>query len=431
MDSLSPGGGISFAAASIKYGTVIGHVGNVISVRIDGISEELFNSKITAVAVNPTNGKPIIPPVGAFGVLLVQNDSGIWLGTAPNPSKDQSSDKPSSGDTLSLSAPNDPEGNTGLKVSKNGFGLISKEVSVIANKGVMKTSVGSSTACLGKDSYQLKTGNSDLFLNDTLGKFYTKGALQLVGERGLYLASGESVFITSGIYNSKEDNVLQRYGPVNKFIVNANETKISTGGMFGIDAGTLHINLSSGVLAGSPQPGDGSLTVCNLNIVQGNLLVSSSLGNMDFAVLGLPNYFKVKTGSFASPIFSELKLTRMALSLGNFTAGLLSTIELTKGTVDIFAIKTVSVSAGANVAMEALANFTIEAKAKLSLNALAQMTLESKALMEIKAQILNLENAKIIMMGNKIAAPTGKGPFCAIPACVITGTQHTGDVALG
>lgn len=141
---------------------------------------------------------------------------------------------------------------------------------------------------------------------------------------------------------------------------------------------------------------------------------------------------------------SDLNLDATSARLANFVPGLYSTLDLNLGnatldtTLDITlsAFKNVDILANANISIDALASMSLsslsmklDATTKIDINANASMTIKSQTISVQAGSVLNLSGSTIINAGPKVAAPTGSGPFCAIPACIFSGAPHVGSVA--
>ena len=59
----------------------------------------------------------------------------------------------------------------------------------------------------------------------------------------------------------------------------------------------------------------------------------------------------------------------------------------------------------------------------------AQITVEASAQLQLKGSVTQITGGTLQVNG--LAAPSGSGPFCGLPACLFSGAPHVGNVVLG
>lgn len=74
------------------------------------------------------------------------------------------------------------------------------------------------------------------------------------------------------------------------------------------------------------------------------------------------------------------------------------------------------------------AEITQEATATLTAKA-AQVTVEASAQLQLKGAVTQITGGTLQVNG--MAAPSGSGPFCGIPACLYSGAPHVGNIVSG
>lgn len=410
--------------AGIFRGRVLSVVGNVVRVRLESghVPQE-----INATLLSPFGGKVPAPPIDATGIVLVQGISGVWLGVQADVGNEQ--EPPPAGVQF-----NTQDNLSTLRISKDEMLISNTAFRASSNLNRLDIKQGKSEVSLSDTRLQLKLNGEEagaLFGTDLI-QLENKKTLNLVGGDKLNLCSRGNIIMSGGIYSTTETDEFRSLNAAGKIIGKAGEIKFGAGGMFSIDAGKLNINLTSSAITGGQVPGTGGLDAFTINVVQGNTLVSSALGNIEMYAMGLPNYVRMKAGAVFDLIYSQMQLTRAKATIENvLSPAVYSALDLKFGDANLMAMKNVNIDAIMKTTITGKTGIKLDALTSIDIAALLNITIDGKVKIEIKTAMLDLKNAKMITAGPKTVAPTGSGPFCAVPTCAFAGIPHVGPTAVG
>lgn len=285
-------------------------------------------------------------------------------------------------------------------------------------------------------------------------------------------------------------DAIDKYKSINQFFVKAKNVGFDTqGGAFKYTGNLFDAKLGSSKMS-TFVPGGGPSAAFNVEIVQGDADLTIGLGSVhmiaqNFKLIDSINF---RVGTILHPIKSghtmnakqnllyhqtAFKLVETYLDLkSGGKAELFGTnsidVKSLAGDISLTAVaRNVKVSSTMNTnidakmnvniksklsqTLDALISITIKAKNKISMSAksvaieamvdakvkAAMINVEAKTNAIIKAKMIKLQasgmldmsGSKMIMAGPKKVAPTGAGPFCALPSCLFTGAPHSGPMA--
>lgn len=306
---------------------------------------------------------------------------------------------------------------------------------------------GAGTFNLSDSNFKLAAKNNNFAISAGSGN------LNIISKQGNINQSAENIRLRSAgtirfegdiDEDASETNQKVTYGSASNFYVNAEDIQlVCEGGMFNQNGAACHISLAGGFLA-DPIPGLGPSDTFKVDAVLGDISMFAGGGNITISTPNIAqiNSILLRCGTLLAG--SDLNLDATSARLANFVPGLYSTLDLNLGnatldtTLDITlsAFKNVDILANANISIDALASMSLsslsmklDATTKIDINANASMTIKSQTISVQAGSVLNLSGSTIINAGPKVAAPTGSGPFCAIPACIFSGAPHVGSVA--
>lgn len=114
-----------------------------------------------------------------------------------------------------------------------------------------------------------------------------------------------------------------------------------------------------------------------------------------------------------------LKCKELVEDVQNRTFEAVQTLSLKANEIVEEATASLSLKA-AEIAQEATATLTAKA---------AQVTVEASAQLQLKGAVTQITGGTLQVNG--MAAPSGSGPFCGIPACLYSGAPHVGNIVSG
>lgn len=284
---------------------------------------------------------------------------------------------------------------------------------------------------------------------------------------------------------------VEHYLSLNRAYFKTRNFDIDTeGGSFVHSGNTHNIHLGSARMT-SFIPGTGPTDAYVLDILEGNAIIDTGLGDIKITTYNVEytNKVKLRCGSMIHPTASNLILEAnsaefsletvfFAVSTGLYLdkggkaeLNAFKSIDLTTTTGDI------TLDSMANINLTSMMDTSIDATKKIIMNAtmgietssdmkimlesqmdteiMSQMKIKLESAMDtiitalkakIEAQLeaiieaaniklnastqLDMSGSTVIKAGPKMAMPTGSGPFCAIPTCLFTGAPHVGDTAM-
>lgn len=418
------GGNLQLNYAGLYRGRVLGVSGNVVRVHIEAGH---VPRDVNVTLISPFGGQAPPPPENASGLVLIQGQTGVWLGIQAE-ANETTDNTPTAGVQF-----NTQDNLSTLRVGKDEVLVSNPNFRLSSTPQGFELKQNKSTFTLSDTRFRLSINNDEVvtaFSTDSI-HLENKKELNLVGGGRVNLCSRGNIVMSGGVYSSTETDEFRRLNAAGKIIGKAGEIKLGAGGLFSIDAGKLAINLTSTTLAGGQTPGTGGLDAFSLNIVQGNTLVSSALGNVEVYAMGLPNYIRLKSGAVFDLIYSSVMLSRAKATIENVLGGIYSALDLKLGDAYLSASKNVNIDALMKTTITGKTGIKLDALMNIDLAALLNITIDGKVKIELKTAMLDLKNAKMINTGPKTVAPTGSGPLCAIPSCVFAGVPHTGSMATG
>lgn len=383
--------------------------------------------EVIATLISQFGGQVPVPPIDSTAIVLIQGEAAIFLGLQAEESQNNNITPPAgvqfnTQDNLSV-----------LRVSKDEVLVSNPNFRFSSTPQNFELKQNNSTLALSNTRLRLSINNDESIMAVSTDAIHleNKKELNLIGSNKVNICSRGNIVMSGGVYSSTETDEFGRLNPAGKIIGKAGEIKLGAGGLFSIGAGKLAINLTSSTLSGGEVPGTGGLDAFSLNIVQGNTLVSSALGNVEVYAMGLPNYIRLKSGAVFDLIYSSVMLSRAKATIENVLGGIYSALDLKLGDANLSASKNINIDALMKTTITGKTGIKLDALTNIDLAALLNITIDGKVKIELKTAMLDLKNAKMINAGPKTVAPTGSGPFCAIPSCVFAGVPHAGSMATG
>lgn len=295
----------------------------------------------------------------------------------------------------------------------------------------------------------VSNGAIEISCKDSSGNFKSQINLADAGEisaiNGLTFRSGQRIDIRSkgnisitGFFDKNSTNKTEEaYKPISALFVKSRKIILNnTNGPFYLNGGNIAIKLVGGRISGGGGiPGTGPAQTFALECISGDISVHAGTGNIDLVADDTLKIAKaaLRCGSFISPLQSAVELTATKAKLFNqITWGIESNISFSGGSSELSAFKDIKLSTlTGKISLSAVTNTEIKALLDIVLEALKNINIKAVVKTAIETAILDLQKAKMIKGGPKTVAPTGTGPFCAIPICPITGSPHTGHTAIG
>ncbi len=375
-----------------------------------------------------------IPNYGDMGVVLKcggNENQAYWIGKIEDAVKNvrmpSTAQKP--GEAFIAS----DDGQSAIKLNKDNINIINKNTSIQSDTNKLTIQQGFGTIDLSSKKFQLTTSKSTFSITDNATNLSSPGSIYLSAITSLFLGTKGNVFICSGVANTKEKDYYSQLGSIQKFMLKTQEAKFAIGSQCIFDAGGMNINVASGKIAGGEMPGKGSKMSFKLNVVQGDMALSAGTGNILISALSSPvgaYYIKLRAGNQPTDFaYSEIKLDRKKLTIEQ-DSGLNASIELSAGSATHKAKQEIKLNSQGTIKLISTRDTTIEADKSIEMTSKTKIKIDGKTEVSIATQILKLQDAQQIQAGNKSVQPTGMGPFCAIPQCIISGSNHTGPTAM-
>jgi len=412
----------------IEYATVVGDAhNNLIAVRFDGdeASTEVQNALIF-------NGQPT-PRAGTQGLVIVvganEAQKTFWLGSIGDVVSDYRKPQPSI-NPEDITFFNEKK-NASLKISENIIALTNPSSSLLFNKQGMSLSQGSQSLNFSEREFEIRTKKSKFKLSDQAFGVDTSGSINLLSGGDMNLFCKNDLLITGGLYDSKNSDFYSRYGSINRFYLRTVEGMIDVGNTFMVDAGAIVVKATSGSLVGGFPPGTGSSTTISVEVIEGDLVTSTSQGDIELNCLSDLNEISIYAGQKpASALFSEINITSRTLEIKNST-GLNTSIKLSSGKISLKTDENVEVNTLQKFLVDSTMDIEIKTKTQMTLEATTKIALKGDSQITTETPILDFSNAQMIKTGPKEVTPSGTGPFCAIKTCPILGVPHTGEICNG
>ena len=416
----------------------------------------MYAKILSPFGVDPTS----IPKIGSTGVVIQKNKDDsqqvFWLGSIV---------------TAYSGAINSDESSIAkedskVAISKKEFNVMHEEGSIEQNeqhskftKGKNALIITDTTATLAIDDG--KEPSAFLVLNKNENKLVSKGSTVIRSDNDTNIQSNKG---SVQIYGAKKENK-DEYLPVRAFNVDSRSTALkSHGGPMFIEAGKMVINLSDSRTTHTI-PGLGGPTAFELAALSGDIDVKTHVGNINITNMNSASIgsISIVNGSILSPTTImqtsiDMKVNKIEICQSTIPFAIESYMKLSNASAEIYATRNIDIISDINVGVNATANVEIDAMIKAAVTAAKieiisdVQTILKTAMMQLKAdkmdvqasladintkianlsgQVLNMEGMKMIKAGPKVVAPTGVGPFCAIPKCTWNGLNHVGDVAVG
>lgn len=307
----------------------------------------------------------------------------------------------------------------------------------------------------------------------------SNATVDISAQSDMFLYTQDNLFITAG-YNDKS----KKHKPIKNFYLTTSTAKLNINKSLFISGSQVNVKLGSSLVGGHPTPGAAGNKSWSINVLGGDIEYKAGLGNIKHQIfnpistitliagmktpstpglgpiaiagsaveVGMTYTTMVTTGTYVNTNPSGILINSLGLitetatgvitkSAGatynvtsgaaiNFTAGATYALQAATGvtvqsgtTVDILSATDLSLTSGTNI--------NIMAGAAASVQTSATLDIQSGAPTSITSPMLNLTAASTINAGPKSVAPTGVGPFCAIPVCPFTGSPHQGPIASG
>jgi len=414
------------------------------------------------------------PSEGQLGLVLFKNSedeqSGIWLGNINDPTKES---------RKTVSANNIQDVNTMTSKNENSYVACADAAIVLkSHDNVFSVNKSDAKINIGENNFEINSNNiifdvknegkviSEIKLNNSVGiKSAGSFDIQTINDFNVRIHTG-CLVISGGPNTNISTTTEDKYKHFKTLLVKNTETIINSSNMVNINSAGMNIKLLSGRFGGGGGiPGSGPSDTYSLEVVEGNIAEKVGTGNIDiinnnFGIIGKVN---IRNGSIISPLQNSLSFSAYnALLDHQVTWGIGSSIDLTKAGINVKAtngitmtsiLKDIALQATTDISLTSLLNTKINASLNVIIDAkvkaqttamMIELKAKTKAMMEaaiieikgksltkIETAMLNLVASKIINAGPKTVAPTGTGPFCALPTCLFTGAPHSGDKAVG
>ena len=439
------------------------------SIKVKFTNQPYNNEQLYWVKVLNENA----PKKKTYGLVLLSNgkdlNSGIWLGSIDDPLENARSNTVQKNDIYTIDSANKK---SSFMCGDSGISISSYNNNFIFNKDKNEIKIGDNTFEINNNTFNMFIKEDNKFLsgiNFNRNNFNILSAGELntqVNEDYNIRINNGSLVISGGPNINKQSNKEDKYTQFKSLVVKNKETTINSANLISFNSSGMNIKLISGKFGGGGGiPGNGPFDTYSLEVVEGNLSQKVGTGNIDiinnnFGIIGNIN---IRNGSLISPIQNGLTLTAYNSLLEHQTAwGITSSINLSKAAITAKATNEITItSLLRDIALQATTDITltsllntkinaslnalIEAKVKAEIKALtidikaqakamieaAIIEIKSKSLTKLETAMLDLVSSKIINAGPKSVAPTGTGPFCALPTCLFTGAPHSGDKAIG
>ena len=224
------------------------------------------------------------------------------------------------------------------------------------------------------------------------------------------------------------------YQPLHYFHVLAKRVVLDAGsGPIQGSASNFSLKLSSSLVGSSNgAPGLGPSEAFDVEIVQGDAQIVIGLGDATLMTLDPIGNVTIQQG-IPLLLNNSLSLGPMETILNSQTVeGIGASLTLTPiGTSDLSTFLTQSfTSMLGGIEFQAMLEASITSAMSVALTA-PNINLIAAAVMSIITPMLDLSGAAMIQTGPGMAAPTGTGPFCALPVCCFTGAPHISNIYTG
>ena len=419
---------------STGVATAVKIPGGMIAVRLEAYDENDLNSTLYVKATGDS-----YPSVGDRGLILFtgsSRDDGYWLGQISGRFQTENG-KPKEDYRAKL-----PDGMASI-FSENGRG---------------RMLAGQSDCIISQDGTELKISSSSVLINNT-NKFklsidqngfsvatFRKGIMSSmfsVAERLIEINSngtiltrtrGDMILRAGGNVMIQGDSTEEK--PCTMLWVRAGKVAIDAGaGPVSIQASAFNVKLSSSKLGTSSGiPGTGPMTAASIEALQGNIDVSSGVGNLTFRALSPAHKVKMVNAFTIIGPQSFFEASGISAKMGaEMLTGLGSYIECSRsGSMSIKAFRNIeTTSVLGSIKLSSLLGMELATKLTMSIKATMKAEIEAGIAIAMKTLMLDLKQVKMIQAGPKTVAPTGQGPFCGLPMCLFTGAPHSGHTAVG
>ena len=413
----------------LEYATVVSvepH-NNLISVKLESAeaSTEIFE------AIVFTGNK--VPRAGAQGIVAILGANAqkmFWIGGIGDVVQDIRNPSQPSINPDDIVLMNEKK-TSSLKISTDIIAITNPHSSFLCSKNGLTITQASQSLNYSEREFDVKTTQSRLRLSDQSFVIQTPGSINLLGGSDFNIAAKNNVVISSGLYDSKASNFYDQYGAANRFFLNAIESVVHIGNTMVVDVGAMIINACSGQILGGFPPGTGSKTTVTLNIIEGDMITSTSAGDIELNCLSEANSISIYAGRKPTgPTYSELKLSSDKAILENFS-GTRAKMTLSEGNAKLETDNDIEMSPLQKFTVDAMMDVEIKTKTQATIQATTILALKGESQITTDTGILDFTNAKVWKTGPKTAIPTGTGPLCAIQICPILGIPHTGEMCNG
>lgn len=419
-----------------------------------------FGSTLYAKILNMSGDSKVTPPKeGTKGVVIQRNKDDqqqvFWLGALVTSAADEQEK------AAILS-----KDNASVSVHENGFNVSHSGGSIDQTNGQTKITTGTNSILL-TDSNAAITISKDnkagsyITLSPKQNALYSDGSTNI---RSINDIEIQSLKGSVEFYGAKKENS-DDYLPIRMFSVNSRASEFKTnGGPIFVEGGKMIINLTDSRTTHTI-PGLGGPTAFELSVLSGDIDVSTQAGDINIKNMNSTSIGKISivNGSILSPTTImetaiNMTVTEIDICQSTIPFAIEAYLNLSNASAELYATRGVEVNSDVNIDISAKACIDIDSKIKAAVTSakieiISQVqTIIKSAMVQLKAdkmdvqtsmadinmkianlsgQVLNLEGSKMIKMGPKAVAPTGAGPFCAIPVCTWNGAPHVGDVAIG
>lgn len=281
-------------------------------------------------------------------------------------------------------------------------------------------------------------GNSQLKINTKAFKM-DNGLSSLDIQNNISLLAGGDIIIGAGSYsisNSRKEikmfgsglSIDVSGGTIETTSKNTKSTQLikhdEVGAKYSINIGSSLIN---------PNIGIRDTTSYDLNVLQGDISMHTTVGGVFIhasnmlqkdsiklvtglairkigVMQGIPPYASIDVGGIKG-----IRMETIGVGADSLVIGPMNITALTTGKMGLTSALATSITSGATLSLTSGASLSITAGAAISLT----------------SPILNLTSVAMINAGPKVVAPTGVGPFNAIPFCLFTSAPHSGMMAVG
>jgi len=449
------------------YIAVVKVIGNIsgTSIPVQKVSDDMPLPSDTQYAklLNTTNNNSVNPPsIGSYGVVIFRNKADksncYWIGGIPENSMIETDHKQSlATDKSAVSVKDDSV----LLKANDAIFYHSSQMTEITNKdyGLQLSKQSFTTSLLHPDDKNNSEASFEISRDQN--SLYTTGHTLVRSQADINLISQSGNIIISGTRTADT-----QYNPARRIHLTGNSIDLHTkGGQIDLEAGKMRINLSDSRTS-ADIPGTGGSIGFDLNILSGDISATTKLGNifihnLNYGAIGV---IKLTNGSILSPttlLETSLTLAIKSAKLSQITLpGVVeSSLTLDTGKSHLKSTRGIYNEAIAgNIEFMTNLDLLIEAKLNAKVNAMkieiiskletklksittiietdklnitAKMSAIKSQMTKMEGSLLDIKKVATIDAGPKSVAPTGSGPFCAIPTCPFTGGLHTGEKASG